>query len=158
MDSPSLTQQQQNIYNDTEEEWCSPEELKRFYESVTMLEYEYNLRSGKFISNRQKDNLIDTQQCSEPTKLYDQPKSTLLEKEVFEDIINRMPYSGKSCDSGVYIMKLFQSFDGNTNLFFRPEDAKTLREKLTYYLVANDHNEKHNPEIRAIEKKHGVTL
>uniref|UniRef100_A0A0E0CEI7 Uncharacterized protein n=1 Tax=Oryza meridionalis TaxID=40149 RepID=A0A0E0CEI7_9ORYZ len=32
------------------------------------------------------------------------------------------------------------------------DDAKTLREKLTYFLVANDHNEKHNPEIRTIGK------
>ncbi|XBH80443.1 hypothetical protein VPH35_106182 [Triticum aestivum] len=50
--------------------------------------------------------------------------------------------STKEADSGIFTMKLVQGHDGDNTLCFEPEHAKSLRESLTYYMVAHPCNEK----------------
>ncbi|XP_037470177.1 uncharacterized protein LOC119343114 isoform X2 [Triticum dicoccoides] len=64
--------------------------------------------------------------------------------------------STKEADSGIFTMKLVQGHDGDNTLCFEPEHAKSLRESLTYYMVAHPCNEKLMPETKEILRKYGV--
>uniref|UniRef100_A0A0A8ZVT8 Ubiquitin-like protease family profile domain-containing protein n=1 Tax=Arundo donax TaxID=35708 RepID=A0A0A8ZVT8_ARUDO len=63
----------------------------------------------------------------------------------------------KTKNNGVFVMQLIQKYDGNTHLYFRPEHAKPIREMLVFYMVANEHNEKLEKQLKvcAILKKYG---
>ncbi|XP_044341292.1 uncharacterized protein [Triticum aestivum] len=62
--------------------------------------------------------------------------------------------STKEADSGIFTMKLVQGHDGDNTLCFEPEHAKSLRESLTYYMVAHPCNEKLMPETKEILRKY----
>ncbi|PNT71333.1 hypothetical protein BRADI_2g26315v3, partial [Brachypodium distachyon] len=63
-------------------------------------------------------------------------------------------YSIKEADSGIFVLKLIQSHDGDTILCFEPEKAKALREMRTYYLIVHPCNECLMPETKEILSKH----
>jgi len=65
-----------------------------------------------------------------------------------------------SCDSGIFVMKLMQSHNGDKQHLFKPEDAKPLQECISYYLLTHACNEKYNTlvDIKKILTMPGVTI
>ncbi|CAL5064208.1 unnamed protein product [Urochloa decumbens] len=68
--------------------------------------------------------------------------------------------SKNHCDTGVFVMKLMQSHDGDKQHLFEAEDAKPLRECMAYYMLTHPLNEKYDTlvDTKRILNMHGVTV
>ncbi|CAN6215284.1 unnamed protein product [Urochloa humidicola] len=53
-------------------------------------------------------------------------------------------WSRNHCDSGIFIMKLMQSHEGDKQHLFKAVDAKPLRECMSYYMLTHPLNEKYD--------------
>ncbi|KAG2642911.1 hypothetical protein PVAP13_2KG283800 [Panicum virgatum] len=64
---------------------------------------------------------------------YAYPRSTTHNIFQMTTTFRNVTWSKNHCDSGIFVMKLMQSHDGNKQHLFKPEDAKPLRECISYY-------------------------
>ncbi|KAG2549375.1 hypothetical protein PVAP13_9KG269826 [Panicum virgatum] len=74
---------------------------------------------------------------------YAYPRSTALSIFEMTTTFRSVTWSKNYCDSGIFVMKLMQSHDGDKQHLFKPEDAKPLRECISYYLLTHPCNEKY---------------
>ncbi|CAM0958402.1 unnamed protein product [Alopecurus aequalis] len=64
------------------------------------------------------------------------------ESKEMDTTFHTISNSDNESDSGIFIMKALDLYDGEKQIFFKDSDAKALREHLTFYLLNHKYNEK----------------